>query len=62
MYSDKKTWRLQWKIALENSGNAISNSLKFQKLMYLDASIGAQELVPLVQVPKPPTIHYQPAT
>ena len=56
VYSDEKTWCLWWKIALENPGNTISRVLNLK--MCLDASIGPQELAPLVRVPKPPTIHY----
>ena len=42
---------------LKTSGNAIL-VLKFPNV---PRCLGPQELVPLVQVPKPPTIHYEPA-
>ena len=48
VYSDQTTWR----------GNAISES-NFQNV---PRCLGPQEPVPLVQVAKPPTVHYQPAT
>ena len=44
---------------MNTPGNAISETLIFK--MSLDAS-ALKNLVPLVRVPKPPTIHYQPAT
>ena len=34
----------------------------FSKFRNVPRYLGPQELVPLVQVPKPPTIHYEPAT
>ena len=46
------------KCPLKIPANAISDTRIFK--MFLDAS-APQELVPLVRVPKPPTIHYQPA-
>ena len=47
------------KYFLKTPGNAISKTLNFK--MSLEC-LGPQELVPLVEVPKPPTIRYQPAT
>ena len=47
------------KYLLKTPGNAISETLKFQNV---PRCLSPQELVPLVRVPKPPTIHYQPAT
>ena len=34
----------------------------FRRQRNVPRCLGPQELVPLVRVPKPPTIHYQPAT
>ena len=47
------------KYLLETPRNAISETLKFQNV---PRCLGPKELVPLVRVPKLPTIHYQPAT
>ena len=44
------------KYLLKTPGNAISETLKFQDV---PRCLSPQELVPLVQVPKLPTIHYQ---
>ena len=45
------------KYLLKTRGNAI-----FDKIQNVPRCLGPQELVPLVRVPEPPTIHYQPAT
>ena len=45
------------KYLLKTPGSAISETLNFKCPFKI-----SQELVPLVQVPKPPTIHYQLAT
>ena len=47
------------KYLLKTPGNTISRDSNFQNV---PRCLRAQELVPLVQVPKPPIIHYQPAT
>ena len=54
VYSDETTWRPRW---LKTPEMAFRDS-KFQNV---PGCFGPQELVPLVRVPKPPTIHYQPA-
>ena len=59
VFSDETTWRLQWKIPLENPWKWHFQDSKFQNV---PRCLGPQELVPLVRVPMPPTIHYQPAT
>ena len=59
MYSGKTTWRLWWKIPLENPWKRHFRDSKFQNV---PRCLGPQEFVPLVRVPKLPTIHYQPAT
>ena len=59
LYSDKTTWRPWWKIPLENPWKHHFRDSNFQNV---PRCLRAQELVPLVQVPKPPIIHYQPAT
>ena len=59
VYSDKTTWLPQWKIPLENPWKCHFWDSKFQNV---PRYLSPQELVPLVQVPKLPTIHYQPAT
>ena len=46
------------KYLLKTPRNAISETLKFQSV---PRCLGPQELVPLMRVPKLPTIHYQPA-
>ena len=56
-YSDETKRPLWWKIPLKTPGSAISETLNFKCPFKM-----SQELVPLVQVPKPPTIHYQLAT
>ena len=57
-------WRKQYslrggKYLLKTPGNAISET---QKTQNVPRCLSPQELVPLVQVSKPSTIHYQPAT
>ena len=47
------------KYLLKTSGNAISETLISQMSLHASA---LKKLVPLVRVPKPPTIHYQPVT
>ena len=59
IYSDKTTWRPQWKTPLENPWKHHFRDSQFQNI---PKCLGPQKLVPLVRVPKPPTIHYQPAT
>ena len=59
VYSDKTRWHPWWKIHLENPWRRHFRDFKFQNV---PRCLGPQELVPLVQVPKLPTIHYQPAT
>ena len=56
VYSDKTTWRPRWKIPLETPWKWHFRDSKFQNVPWC---LGPQKLVPLVQVPKPPTIHYQ---
>ena len=53
MYSEETTWCLRWKIPLENPWKLHFRDSKFQNV---PGCLGSQELVPLVQVPKPPTI------
>ena len=48
-----------WKIPLENPWKC---HFRDSKLQSIPRCLGPQELVPLVQVPKPSTIHYWPAT
>ena len=47
------------KIPLENPWKWHFSDFKFQNV---PRCLGPQELVPLVRVPKPPTVRYQPAT
>ena len=47
------------KIPLENPWKWPFSDFNLQNV---PRCLGPQELVPLVRVPKPPTIHYQPAT
>ena len=47
------------KYLLKTSGNTISETLLFKQ--NVARCLSPQELVPLGRVPKPPTIHYQPA-
>ena len=47
------------KIPLENTWKWPFSDFNLQNV---PRCLGPQELVPLVRVPKPPTIHYQPAT
>ena len=49
------------KYLLKTPGNTISETL-INIFQNVPRCLRAQELVPLVQVPKPPIIHYQPAT
>ena len=58
-YSDQITWPPRWKIPLVNSWKCNFRDSKFQNV---PRCLSPQELVALVQVPKPFTIHYQPAT
>ena len=61
MYSDETTCCLQWKtVLLKTPGNA--NDFRVSKFQNVPRCLSPQELVPLVRVPKSPTIHYQPAT
>ena len=46
------------KYGLKTPGNSISETLNFKMS---SAALALQTLVPLVQIPKPPTMHYQPA-
>ena len=48
------------KFLLSTPGNAISETLNFKN--NVPRCLNPQELVPLVRVPNPPSIHYQPAT
>ena len=58
VYSDETTWHPRWKMPLENPWKCHFCDSKFQNIpSFLDP----QELVPLVRVPKPPAIHYQPS-
>ena len=59
VYSDETTWCPQWKIRHENLWKRDFRDSKFQNV---PRCLGPNKLVPLVQVPKPPIIHYQPAT
>ena len=59
VYSDETTWCPQWKIRHENLWKHDFRDSKFQNV---PRCLGPNKLVPLVQVPKPPIIHYQPAT
>ena len=57
--SDETTWRPQWKIPLENHWKRDFRDSKFQNVPRCPSP---KKLVPLMRVPKPPTINYQPAT
>ena len=59
VYSDETTWCPQWKIRHENLWKHDFRDSKFQNV---PRCLGPNKLVPLVQVPKPPIIHHQPAT
>ena len=59
VYSDEATWHLRWRNMSSNHWKWHFQDSKFQNVR---RCFGPQELVPLVRVPKLPTIHYQPAT
>ena len=59
VYSDETTWRPRWKIPIEHPWRRDFRDSKFQNV---PRCLGPQKRAPLVRVPKPPTIHYQPAT
>ena len=58
VYSDETTWRPRWKIPIEHPWRRDFRDSKFQNV---PRCLGPQKRAPLVRVPKPPTIHYQPA-
>ena len=59
VYSDETALHPWWKVPAENPWKNHFGDSKFQNV---PRCRGPQELVPLVQVPKPPTTHYQPAS
>ena len=52
-------WHPRWKMPL---GNPWKRHFWGSKIQNIPRCLAPQELVPLVWVPKPPTIHHQPAT
>ena len=59
VYSDETTQHLRWKIPRENP---CERHFRDSKFLNVPRCLSPQELLPLVRVPKSPTIHYQPAT
>ena len=57
VYSDEATWHLRWRNMSSNHWKWHFQDSKFQNVR---RCFGPQELVPLVPVPKLPTIHHQP--
>ena len=58
VYSDETTWRPRWKIPIEHPWRRDFRDSKFHNV---PRCLDPQKRAPLVRVPRPPTIHYQPA-